>query len=82
MKFHRWVHFPISKIAGLLKLKIRGWLNYYGKFRKSAMRRLFKVLHVRLTKWVRNKYRRFRRKHWYFAYKYLQGIAKSYPKSI
>lgn len=79
MKFHRWVHFPISKIAELLRLKIRGWLNYYGKYRKSAMRRLFRVLHVRLTKWIRNKYRRFRRKHWYFAYKHLQGIAKNYP---
>ena len=79
MKFHRWVHFPISKIAELLRLKIRGWLNYYGKYRKSAMRKLFRVLHVRLTKWIRNKYRRFRRKHWYFAYKHLQGIAKNYP---
>ena len=48
MKFHRWVHFPISKIAELLRLKIRGWLNYYGKYRKSAMRKLFRVLHVRL----------------------------------
>ena len=78
MKFHRWVHFPLSKISSLLKFKIRGWLNYYGKFRKSTMRRLFSVLHIRLTKWVRNKYRRFRRKHWFFAYKHLQGIAKSY----
>jgi group II intron reverse transcriptase/maturase len=79
LKIHRWVHFPISKIAELLRHKIRGWLNYYGKFRMSAMRKLFRVLHVRLNKWVRNKYRRFRRKHWYFAYKFLQGIAKSYP---
>jgi len=38
-----------------------------------------RLQHVRLTKWIRNKYRRFRRKHWYFAYKHLQGIAKNYP---
>ena len=79
MKFHRWVHFPLSKIAEILKLKIRGWINYYSKHRPSAMRKLFKVLHVRLTKWIRNKYRKFRKKHWYFAYKHLQSIAKSYP---
>jgi len=81
MKFHRWVHFPISKISSLLKLKIRGWVNYFGKFRKSAMRRLFSVLHIRLTKWVRNKYCRFWPKHWYFANKHLQEIAKSYFNS-
>jgi len=79
MDFHRWVHFPISRIAELLKLKIRGWINYYGKFRMSEMRKLFRVLHIRLTKWVRNKYRRFRKKPWYVGYKYLQRISRSYP---
>lgn len=79
MKIHRWVHFPLSRIAELLKSKIRGWLNYYSKFRKSELRRLFRVVNRRLAKWVRNKYRKFRRRHWYYAYKYLIGIAKNYP---
>lgn len=79
MKIHRWVHFPLTKIAELLKLKIRGWINYYGKFRMSELRKLFRVLHLRLAKWISNKYRRFRRRHWYNAYKYLQGIAKQFP---
>jgi group II intron reverse transcriptase/maturase len=79
LKIHRWVHFPISRIAELLNPKIRGWLNYYSKFRKSELRKLFRVVNFRLTKWVRNKYRKFRRRHWYNAFKYLQGIAKSYP---
>ncbi len=79
LKIHRWVHFSIGRIAELLKSKIEGWINYYAKFRMSEMRKLFRVLHMRLTHWVRNKYRRFRKKHWYFAYKYLQGICKDYP---
>jgi len=79
LQLHRWVHFPISRIAELLKLKIRGWINYYSKFRKSEMRKVFRVLNLRLAKWVSNKYRWFRRKHWYYAYKYLQGICKDYP---
>jgi len=79
LKIHRWVQFSINKIAQLLALKIKGWINYYAKFRMSEMRKLFRVLHMRLTQWVRNKYRRFRRKHWYSAYKYLQGICKDYP---
>jgi hypothetical protein len=43
------------------------------------MRKLFRVINMRLVKWVRNKYRKFRRRHWYDAYKYLKGIAQSYP---
>ena len=79
LKIHRWVHFPISRIAELINSKIRGWLNYYSKFRKSELRKLFRIVNFRLTRWVRNKYRKFRRRHWYNAFKYLQGIAKKYP---
>lgn len=79
LEIHRWVHFPLSRIAELLKSKIRGWLNYYSKFRKSELRKLFRVVNLRLAKWVRNKYRKFRRRHWFLAYKYLQGISKKYP---
>jgi RNA-directed DNA polymerase len=79
LKIHRWVHFSISRIAELLNPKIRGWLNYYSKFRKSELRKLFRVVNLRLSKWVRNKYRKFRRRHWYFAFKYLQGIAFKFP---
>ena len=31
-----------------MKLKIRGWINYYGKFRMSEMRKVFRLLHIRL----------------------------------
>ena len=79
MDFHRWVHFPISRIAELLKLKIRGWINYYGKFRMSEMRKVFRLLHIRLVKWIRNKYRRFRKKPWYVGYKHLQQLSRNYP---
>lgn len=79
LNIHRWVHFSLSRVAELLNAKIRGWINYYSKFRKSELRKLFRVVNLRLAKWVRNKYRRFRRRHWYNAYKFLQEIAISYP---
>lgn len=79
LKIHRWTHFSLSRVGELLKSKIRGWLSYYSRFRKSEMRHLFRNLNRRLANWVSNKYRRFRRKHWYYAYKHLQGIATSYP---
>lgn len=76
---HRWVQLPLEKIAELLKSKIRGWINYYGKFRLSDMRKLFRLLHIRLVKWIRNKYRRFKRKEWVYAYRYLQKVSRYYP---
>lgn len=77
--FHRWVHLPIDQIARSLNQKIRGWINYYAPFRKSTLREVFRIINFRLAKWVRNKYRKFRRRPWMLAFKYLQGIAKSYP---
>ncbi len=79
LKIHRWVHFPISKIAEILNPKIRGWIQYYSKFRKSEMWKLFKVVNFRIVKWVRNKYRRFWRKPWITAIRHLQRIARAYP---
>jgi hypothetical protein len=79
LNIHRWVHFPLSRVAERLQSKIVGWLNYYAKFRKSELRRLFRVINLRLAKWVRNKYRRFRRRPRFLAHKHLREIAKSYP---
>ena len=79
LKVHRMVHLPIEKIAEILKSKIRGWINYYGKFRMSGMNDVFRVLNFRLARWVRNKYRKFRRRHWYWSYKWLQEVWKDYP---
>ena len=79
MGFHRWVYHSLSKIAEILAPKIRGWINYFGKFFATALRQLFRHLHFRLVRWVRNKYRRFRRKSWYSSLQYLQGLCKQFP---
>jgi len=79
MKIHRLTHLSIYQIAGMLRSKTRGWINYYGKFRKSEMGGMFRVLNFRIARWVRNKYRRFRKKPWYCAYKWLVNVSKTYP---
>ena len=45
---------------------------------KQALR-LLEAIKLRLTKWVRNKYWKFRRRHWYIAYKFLKGISRDNP---
>ena len=79
LKIHRMVHLQLSDIALILEPKLRGWINYYGKFRMSEMHKVFRVLNMRLARWIRNKYRRFRKRHWYNSYKQLKTISKSYP---
>jgi group II intron reverse transcriptase/maturase len=78
-KIHRMVHLNLSDIAAILQAKLSGWINYYGKFRMSEMRRIFRLLNFRLARWIRNKYRRFRKKHWYNSYKQLKHISADYP---
>jgi group II intron reverse transcriptase/maturase len=79
LKLHRMVHLRLSDLAGIIADRLRGWIYYYGKVRMSELHYVFRSLNMRLAKWVRNKYRRFRRKHWFFAYKWLQETAKHYP---
>jgi hypothetical protein len=73
------VHLSLQDIAILLEPKIRDWINYYGKFRFSEMRKVFRVLNCCLMMWVRNKYRRFRKKIETHAFRWLSNIAKKYP---
>jgi len=79
LKLHRMVHLQLPQIANILADKLRGWFNYFGKFRLSEMRFIMRVLNFRLVRWVKNKYKRFRNRHWYFAYKWLREISSKYP---
>ncbi len=60
MSLHTWSTVGIERIAEVLNPKLRGWINYYGKFRKSDMDYLWSSLNLRLIKWARRKYKRFK----------------------
>lgn len=55
------VNQTIEELAGQLNAKIRGWISYYGQFRKSEMWKVFAKLNWRLVKWVRKRYKRLGR---------------------
>ena len=79
LKIHRMTHLTLDKIAEILRSKTRGWINYFGKFRRSDMHGVFRSLNFRLALWVRNKYRRFGRKRISFSYKWLVEVSKHFP---
>ncbi|MGE4347533.1 MAG: group II intron maturase-specific domain-containing protein [Flavobacteriaceae bacterium] len=47
-------------VAQFLNPFIRGWVNYYAKFRKSAMNPVFHLLSKRLVRWARKRYKRYK----------------------
>jgi RNA-directed DNA polymerase len=57
MKIHRDSTSTIEEIADRLCSKLEGWINYYGKFRKRNLFRVFHRLTFRLKQWVQNKYK-------------------------
>lgn len=70
---------PLEVIAAKVNPSIRGWVSYYGKFRKSAMYSIFSVLNKRLLKWVKCKYKRLHNST-YKAVEWLKRECKLKPK--
>jgi RNA-directed DNA polymerase len=77
-RFHLWTTTSITQIAEKFNPKIRGWINYYGKFRKYNMMRIFKIFHWRLIKWAVCRYKRFRNSM-HKAGRWIRQLARSYP---
>jgi len=68
----------IVGIAQYLEPYIRGWINYYGKFRVSELNPIFQNLRKWLVKWVRKRYKRYKT-NLNKAYEWLGRVRKQYP---
>ena len=53
----KWVNGTLEGLANVLNPKIRGWINYYGKFFKWRMIKVFHYLDGLIQQWLANKYR-------------------------
>lgn len=60
MKLHFRTDQEISDLSDLLNPKIRGWINYYGKFCKSELTPILKHINKTLQKWVGRKYKKLK----------------------
>jgi group II intron reverse transcriptase/maturase len=58
-KLHRHVNLTEAEIAQWINPIVRGWMNSYGKFRRSALYPLLARINYYLIKWMRRKYKRF-----------------------
>lgn len=53
----RWTTATIESIAAEWNPRIRGWINYYGKFGRRELYNVFDVFNMKLARWIGNKYR-------------------------
>lgn len=85
-KMKRWrVHLhsdqSLEEIAREYNPVIRGWVNYYSRYCKSAMYPIYQYLNRMLVRWAMRKYKRFRRKQRRATY-WLRGIAVRNPNLL
>ena len=68
----------LEEIAKFVNPVVRGWVNYYGRFYKSALTPVLRYLERSLIYWVRRKFKRFYR-HQRRAVYWLGRIARREP---
>jgi len=77
-KFHRWTEKSIEELALLCRRIINGWINYYGKYYKSAIYSVLWYLDYKLICWAKRKYKRLKGST-VKAHDLIKKIAKSNP---
>ncbi|MFI1584523.1 group II intron reverse transcriptase/maturase [Embleya sp. NPDC020630] len=60
-RLHRWVTGETRDLADWINPVVRGWMQYYGAFNKSALFPLLERINAYLVRWLRGKYRKLRR---------------------
>lgn len=58
MRIHRLVTYSLDDLARRLNPVVAGWMNYYGRFHRSAMHPLLQRVNAYLRRWAGSKYRR------------------------
>lgn len=80
-KLQLWSSASLEDIAKRINPVVRGWLNYYGKFRKTALYPILRQIQNALVRWAMRKYKRLRG-HWRRAAHWLGRIARREPRLL
>jgi hypothetical protein len=77
-RLHLRVSTTLTELARTVNPILRGWINYYGRFYRSALFSTFRRLNKTLVRWAMRKYKRLSRR-WKMASKFLVGVARRQP---
>ena len=71
----------VGDLSRMFNPVLRGWMNYYGRFRGSAMDAVWKHVNAYLTRWLRRKYKKLAR-HKTRAVRALGKLADAAPHAF
>jgi RNA-directed DNA polymerase len=74
----RMNRYELADLSRMFNAKIRGWVNYYGRYYPSRLQRVFRGLNLRLARWAQRKYKRFRGRLGQ-AVRWLNRLARGQP---
>jgi group II intron reverse transcriptase/maturase len=78
-KLSRQTPVSLGELASRYNPILRGWLNYYGHFYKSALLRVFDRFEAALVRWARRKYKKLKR-HPGRSFQWLWRVARRQPQ--
>jgi group II intron reverse transcriptase/maturase len=79
-RLHRRIGHTLAEIARWINPIVRGWLQYYGAFHRSALQLLLTRINTYLVRWLRNKFKRL--KPFKKAKAAWQRVIRQYPKAF
>src|SRR5215211_2529247 len=59
-RLHRWTGLSLTDVAQRINLVVRGWMQYYGAFYRTALYLLLQRINTYLVRWLRKKHKRLR----------------------
>jgi RNA-directed DNA polymerase len=74
-RLHLWSGLTLADLALAINAKVRGWINYYGRFYRTELIRTLKLINRYLMRWAMRKYKRLRR-HPTRTVRFLAAIAQ------
>ena len=70
--------YSLEELAKLINPMVRGWINYYGKFYPSELKKVLNYVEATLIRWAMGKYKKLRGRKWR-ASRCLGRVAKKAP---
>lgn len=59
-RLHRWTTLSLDELATWVNEIVPGWLNYYGRYYRTALLSLIRRINAYILRWARKKYKRLR----------------------
>lgn len=78
-KVHTRTGNELESLAEYCNPRLRGWLNYYGQFRRTALVGIYVMFNAILVKWAKNRFRKLKG-GWTRAYAYMDHQARRFPQ--